>query len=204
MIPGDFDRFAKASLGFAHASDLTCVPDDPGIYAWFAPFQSRADQGVEGLLRSLETAHTHSAPLTEREGVIGEHDIRIRRAAPTFDLAASAIASMDNDLAASDLEYLSVLLLILSVLAPPIYVGMTRTGLRSRLQAHLSGAAFADDLPSSQFAARVRAVSGDPGLLRRCVIVYVPLAARLVAGNAERLLEHALHRLMRPSQSVRG
>jgi len=39
MDPILFDKFTKATIGFAVASDLSDVPEEPGVYAWYLPLR---------------------------------------------------------------------------------------------------------------------------------------------------------------------
>lgn len=204
MFLHDFDGYVKRNLIFALANELDAVPEQPGVYAWFLPFEADATVSVRELMRSLCDGLKASTALTQVEADVGATTVALRMAVPSFDLELQAAQAADQAMTRRQRENLGQLLLALSLLAPPIYVGLARgkRGLRGRLEQHLAGETL-DPQWLGSFHSRVRHVMEDASLLRRCVIACMPLPSGM-PPEATRVLEHILIRVVRPAQSRRG
>ncbi len=208
MIPTLFDQFAKDSIGFAVASDLENVPEEPGVYAWYLPLKGDASSDLLRFLTTLQGNVESSTPATEMSGSGRQRRFTIERNPPVFDLGSPAVQKLSESITPSRLQALANLVLVLSFFSEPIYVGMTEAdkGLRSRLKQHLQSVkSFDEDSKwSGAFRTRIAKVLGDGKFLKQCLVAYMPLPASMLGDDAARVLEHILIRSIRPAQSVRG
>ena len=203
-----FDQTVKQSIWFAVASDLDDVPEEPGIYAWYLPLRGDSNTDLLGYLRSLQSNAESGTPATSIRGESRQRRFVIDRNPPEFDLESEVVRKLSNSMTSSKIQTLANVVLVLSLLAEPIYVGMTEAnkGLRSRLKQHLQSVKLFDQDRSwtGQFRTRVAVALQDPNYLRRCLIAYLPVSSLELGDYATRLLEHILIRTIKPAQSIRG
>lgn len=208
MTPTDFDKFVKGSIGFALASDLNDVPELPGIYAWYLPLKGDTSSDLLHYLKSLQGRLESAVPATEMSAAGQQRHFSVSRNPPSFDLAAPPVQRLAETITSSQLQGLASLILALSFLSEPIYVGMTAAnkGLRSRLGQHLQSVKSFDGDHNwrGQFRTRIAKVLDDKTFLKQCVIAYMPISVSALGDDAPRVLEHILIRTVRPAQSVRG
>lgn len=208
MDPALFDQQVKRSIGFCLASDLEDVPEEPGIYAWYLPMRGDSSSGLLQYLKSLQENIEACSPATSMSGEGRQRRFTLERNPPVFDLGSQAIQILSESLSPSKVQALAKTVLVLSIFAEPIYVGMTEAnkGLRSRLRQHLQSVkSFDHDLRwSGSFRTRIAKVLGESTYLNRCVIAYMPVSSLGFGDNATRLLEHILIRTIRPAQSIRS
>jgi len=208
VTPTLFDKFVKDSIGFAVASDLEDVPDEPGIYAWYLPLKGDDSADLLRYLKNLQTRVESSIPATQISGAGRQRQFTTGRNPPSFDLGAPAVQRLSETITSSKLQVLANLVLVLSFFSEPIYVGMTEAnkGLRSRLKQHLQSVkSFDDDAKwNGEFRTRIAKVLGDGNFLKQCVIAYMPISSTELGDDVPRVLEHILIRTVRPSQSIRG
>lgn len=203
-----FDKGVKKWIGFAKADCIEDVPTTPGIYAWYLPLAGDDTGGLQHFLSTLQSDIKNSAPATRVTGEGRQRMYSIERTPPKFDFASTAIEGLQDELSGTQLEQLAKLVLYLSFLNEPIYIGMTKSeqGLRGRLKQHLQEPkTFEDDEGwHGAFNSRIAKKLSDKTFLRRCVIAFMPIAELELGGNAPRVLEHILIRTIRPAQSERG
>ncbi len=203
-----FDQRVKSSLGFALAAEIEDVPEEPGIYAWYLPMRGDSSGDLLQFLRSLEANVEAAVPATSMSGEGRQRRFILERNPPKFDFNSVAVQKLAGTLSTGKIQTLANVVLVLSFLTEPIYVGMTEAnkGLRSRLKQHLQSVKTFDNDSnwSGAFRSRVAKVLQDPKYLRRCLIVYMPISSLELGEHSIRLLEHILIRTVRPSQSVRG
>lgn len=205
---GIFDSDLKKRFGFVQASEFADIPEGPGIYAWYLPM--RGDDGADLLvfLKSLERSISNFAPVTKLEADGTQRKIYIERNVPEFDLASAPIQRLSTTLSGSQIQQLSKLVLMLSFLTEPFYVGMTdaSNGLKNRIQQHLQSVKTFDEDKrwTGAFRTRIAHVLGEKEALKRCLVAFVTLPEELVGTETARLLEHILIRTISPSQSHRG
>ena len=208
MTPTLFDKFAKDSIGFAVASDLESVPEEPGVYAWYLPLKGDASTDLLRFLSTLQSNVEFSIPATEISGSGRQRRFSIERNPPVFDLGSPAVQNLSESITPSRLQALANLVLVLSFFSEPIYVGMTEAdkGLRSRLKQHLQSVnTFDEDSKwSGSFRTRIAKILNDGKFLKQCLIAYMPLPTSMLGEDSARVLEHILIRSVRPAQSVRG
>lgn len=207
-IHGIFDLDLKTRFGFARASEIEDIPETPGIYAWYLPMKGDDGGDLAFFLSSLERSISKFSPATRLEAEGTQRRIQIERNHPAFDLQLSAIQRLSASLSNSQIQQLAKLVLMLSFLTEPFYVGMTdaSNGLRGRIQNHLQCVKTFDDDSgwTGAFRTRVAQILGEKEALKKCMIAFVTLPDDLAGTEAPRLLEHILIRTVRPSQSKRG
>lgn len=205
---GIFDADLKKRFGFVKASDIDDIPDLPGIYAWYLPMKGDDGGDLAHFLKTLEKSISHFSPVTKIEADGTQRKIQIERNVPEFDLSISPIQRLSASLGNSQIQQVSKLVLMLSFLTEPFYVGMTDTsnGLKNRIQQHLmSVKSFDDDKRwTGAFRTRIAHVLSEKDALKRCLVAFVTLPDELIGTEASRLLEHILIRTVCPSQSRRG
>jgi len=208
MDPTLFDQHVKRSIGFALASDLDDVPEEPGVYAWYLPLRGDSSSDLLIYLKSLQENVEAAIPATTMSGEGRQRRFNLERNPPSFELASPAVQSLSESLSQSKIQALATAVLILSFFSEPIYVGMTDSekGLRSRLKQHLQSVkSFDKDINwHGSFRTRVAHLLNDPKYLSRCLIAYMPVSSFALGEYAPRLLEHILIRTIRPARSVRG
>jgi len=198
-----FDATAKRLLCFYEASDLSEVPELPGIYAWFLPLRGDTSDDFLTFLKSLESGVEKMAELTNIEGQTGQLRVSVRRDNPVLSDAGEHISV--EDLSPRKLQQIASMLLFCSFLTAPIYVGMTDKSLRKRLQSHLLKPDLWDDEGwTGTFRNRVANRIGDTRFLERCLICCLPFDNTDFPKGTVRLFEKLLIRTLRPSQSLRG
>jgi len=206
MLPRDFDRFVHQVIGFARAADLANVPDSPGVYAWFPPVELPAHDTLASSLDALsDNLHQLYHALTSVEGLVGQHQIGVQVAAPSFDTESDAVRALSSEIGDEARESLQAMFLALSFIGGPMYVGMARgtDGLRGRLRGHLTSG-IRDPEWTGNLRARVGNRLDDPSYLRRCVIAFVAMDSLPESARTERFVEHVLLRVFRPWMSKRG
>lgn len=205
---GIFDGDLKKRFGFVQASEASDIPDLPGIYAWYLPMRGDDGADLPVFLTSLEKSIAHFTPVTKLEADGTQRKIHIERNAPEFDLSSAPIQRLASTFSSSQVQQLSKLVLMLSFLTEPFYVGMTdaSNGLKNRIQQHLQSVkSFDEDRRwTGAFRTRIAHVLGEKEALKRCLVAFVTLPEELVGTEASRLLEHILIRTISPSQSQRG
>jgi hypothetical protein len=205
---GIFDGDLKKRFGFVKASESEDIPELPGIYAWYLPMRGDDGTDLPAFLKSLEKSIAHFAPVTKLEADGTQRKLQIERNVPEFDLSSAPIQRLATSLSSSQVQQLSKLVLMLSFLTEPFYVGMTdaSNGLRNRIQQHLQSVrSFDEDKRwTGAFRTRIAHVLGEKEALKRCLVAFVTLPEELVGTDASRLLEHILIRTVSPSQSQRG
>ena len=203
-----FDKFTKSTIGFAVASDLSDVPEEPGVYAWYLPLRGDSSSDLLHFLNSLQKEMAHSVMVTEMTATGQQRKFTVERNPPSFTLASSRIQGLSEKLTSSKLQRLANQVLVLSFFSEPIYVGMTegQGGLRSRLKQHLQSVnSFDSDKAwTGDFRTRMAKLLGQSDYLKRCLILYMPLCYEDFGADIPRMLEHILIRTIRPSQSVRS
>ncbi len=207
MIPTDFDKFVKNSIGFAVASDLSEVPEEPGIYAWYLPLKGDTGSDLLHYLKSLQGRVESSVAVTEMSASGQQRNFSVSRNPPSFNLAAPPVQRLAETITSSQLQGLANLVMALSFFSEPIYVGMTAAnkGLKSRLGQHLQSVKSFEDVNwRGQFRTRIVKLLNDKNFLKQCVIAYMPISASALGDDAPRVLEHVLIRTIRPAQSFRG
>ncbi len=205
---GIFDGDLKKRFGFVKASESEDIPELPGIYAWYLPMRGDDGSDLPAFLRSLEKSVSHYAPVTMLEGNGAQRRIQIERNVPEFDVSSAPLQRLTESIGSSQVQQISKLVLMLSFLTEPFYVGMTDSsnGLRNRIQQHLQSVkSFDEDKRwTGSFRTRIAHVLGEKEALKRCLVAFVTLPEELVGTDATRLLEHILIRTVCPSQSKRG
>lgn len=198
------DEDVKRLMGYAEASDLSEVPDEPGIYAWFLPLRGDTSGDAVSFVRSLCLGLEKGLALSEAQAAVGSLDIVARRG---IDDPRDAVLTRASDkLTSHQLQKVARLLLCCSFLSSPVYVGMTsKQGLRTRLQQHLAKpSTLSDGNWLRDFRSRAAAKTGLDTYLRQCVIAYACFREEELPAEAIRLAEHVLIRTARPAQSVAG
>lgn len=205
---GIFDGDLKKRFGFVKAAEFEDIPELPGIYAWYLPMRGDDGSDLPAFLRSLEKSISHYAPVTKLEANGAQRRIQIERNVPEFDVTSAPLQRLTESLSSSQVQQLSKLVLMLSFLTEPFYVGMTDSsnGLRNRIQQHLQSVkSFDEDKQwTGTFRTRIAHVLEEKEALKRCLVAFVTLPDELVGTDAARLSEHILIRTVCPSQSKRG
>ncbi len=198
------DDDVKRLVGFAEAADLSEVPDEPGIYAWFLPLRGDTSGDAASFVRSVCLGLEEGLPLSEAEAAVGTLDVVARRGMD--ELCDATLSRASAALTSHQVQKMARLVLCCSFLSSPIYVGMTRKqGLRTRLQQHLAKPrALSDGRWLRDFRSRSAAKTGLATYLRRCVIAYACFRKEEYPVEAIRLIEHVLIRTVRPAQSEAG
>lgn len=149
-----------------------------------------------------------SAPATEVSGKGRQRHFSVRRNSPLFKLDAETILKLDSELTSSSLQILSKLVLFLSFMSEPIYIGMTKgaEGLRGRLTQHLAAPKDFDDNAewNGAFNSRIAATLDDPSYLKQCLIAYLPVPTEELGDDTPRIIEHILIKTICPALSRRG
>lgn len=193
---------AKRFLHFAKASEVDEIPDVPGIYAWYTPLRGDDSGTLRDYLNSLEASFDRYAPLKRLRLEGKQKTFQVDATKPSF--SQNYVDELSGTLASTDVQVLSKLVLILSFLSEPFYIGKTDSSLRGRIKSHLgSPDSFDDDNLRNVLKNRVFAQT-DSRVLQQCLIAYVPLEADASAHSLPRLLEHVLLRIIQPTQSVKG
>jgi hypothetical protein len=205
-----FDHLVKTRLGFALASQIDSVPDRPGIYAWYIPLKGDDSGTLLNFVADLQTTLSQYACLSELAAVGAQRRVLISRNCPS-DEPSEADTILSNGLSNETVQIIAQLMLVMSFLAEPVYVGMTfqQGGLRARLRSHLQNSKdLFDDDPgwTGSFRNRAAQALGVQDGLRNCLIAYLTLPESFPLENADlvRFLERQLIRYVRPAQNRRS
>ncbi len=171
------------------------------------PLHGDTSQDLFEFLKTLERNVNRFTPATALSGASKQSLFSVERKPPAFDYSSATVANLASALTPSKLQSLASAVLILSLFAEPIYVGMTAAeqGLRGRLKQHLQSVDSFDAGAdwSGAFRTRMASVLRDSTLLSRCVVAYMPMSAFDLGEHAARLLEQVLIRIVRPAQNIR-
>ena len=207
---GSFDHTVKTYFGFARADEIDHVPESPGVYAWYIPLRGDDSGSLLEFLGDLHNTLKDYVPLTALGAVGAQRSISIERNSPEF-LPTDAEETLSRELANESIQAVAQLMLVMSFLAEPVYVGMTRQkgGLRARLKSHLQNprTLFDEDQAwTGSFSSRAAEVLGRPDGLNGCLVAYISLPKSNVLRDKRviRLLERQLIRFIRPAQNRRS
>lgn len=205
-----FDQLVKTHLGFALASQIDSIPDQPGIYAWYIPLKGDDSDTLVNFVADLQTTLSKYAVLSEMAAVGAQRRVLISRNCPT-DEPTEEDKTLSRGLSNETVQLISQLMLVMSFLAEPVYVGMTfqQGGLRARLRSHLQHprGLFDDDSGwTGSFRNRAAQALGVQDGLRNCLVAYLtlPEGFPLESPGLVRFLERQLIRYVRPAQNRRS
>lgn len=205
-----FDHLVKTHLGFALASQVDSVPDRPGIYAWYIPLKGDDSGTLLDYVTALQATLGRYVSLSEMAAVGAQRHVLISRNYPT-DEPTEADRALSNGVSNETVQLIFQLMLVMSFLAEPVYVGMTfqQGGLRARLRSHLQNPRelFEDDSGwSGSFRSRAARALGVGDGLRNCLIAYLTLPEGFPLNSPDlvRFLERQLIRYVRPAQNRRA
>jgi len=205
---GIFDQSLKSRIGFAIASDLSDVPNEPGIYAWYLPLKGDDSGGLMDFLKSLESNLKRMIPATEVSGEGRQLCFRVRRNAPRFQLNSKPILRLEEEMGSRGLQNLASLIRFLSILSEPVYIGMTNgeEGLKGRLTQHLQTPSRfdSDERWNGAFNSRIAKILNDRSVLTQCLVAYLPIPTDEIGESAPRVIEHILITTICPALSRRG
>jgi hypothetical protein len=204
---GSFDQTVKTYFGFARADEIEHVPEVPGVYAWYIPLRGDDSGSLLEFLADLHNTLKDYVPLTALGAESAQRVISIERHAPNF-APTETEETLSQQLANESVQAIAQLMLAMSFLAEPVYVGMTRQkgGLRARLKSHLQNprTLFDDDQGwTGSFRSRAAEALGRPDGLSGCLVAYIslPRSETLRDERVIRLLERHLIRFIRPAQN---
>ena len=123
----------KSSFGFTLAADIEDVPEEPGIYAWYLPMRGDSSGDLLQYLRSLEENVETGIPATSMSGEGRQRRFVLERNPPKFNLNSAEVQKLSGTLSTSKIQTLASVVLVLSFLTEPIYVGMTEANKGLRL-----------------------------------------------------------------------
>jgi hypothetical protein len=205
---GIFDLDIKARIGFARASDIEDMPESPGIYAWYLPLRGDDGGDLITFLKTLEKNTELYTPVTNLAATGTQRQIQIERNPPRFEYDSPTLQRLASTTSSHQIQSIANIVLMLSFLSEPFYIGMTDSsfGLRGRIKQHLASVNLfdADNSWTGAFRTRVAKTLQQKDALKRCLIAYFTLPEELESGEAARLLEHILIRTIKPAQSKRG
>jgi hypothetical protein len=205
---GLFDKTLKNTIGFASASDLSEVPSEPGIYAWYLPLKGDDSGSLLNYLNSLQNGIEKMTPATEVSGTGRQRRFTVSRNPPYFKIGSEYIQKLDSEINNAGVQKIANTILLLSFFTEPIYIGMTKAneGLNIRLKQHLQNVKSFDDNEqwNGKFSSRIATVLDDPKILKQCFIAFMPISDEDLNENAPRLIEHILIKTISPSMSKRG
>jgi hypothetical protein len=205
---GLFDRSLKTRIGFTRASDISDVPNEPGIYAWYLPLSGDDSGNLLGFLKSLQGNLERTSPATEVSGAGRQRHFSVKRNPPAFHMDSEPVLRLDEHIGKSGLQALSRLVLFLSFLSEPIYIGMTKgsEGIKGRLAQHLQspGSFDSDASWNGAFNSRISTILNDASILKQCLIAYLPIPSGEIGDDAPRVIEHILIKTICPAMARRG
>jgi len=177
MYLPNIDALIKHGISFDWG-EIAESPEEPGIYAWFLPNLGGPSPTLGKLFAPVQKQLDQTSALTEVTGRVGTSRLSIRQSVSAEKWEAR-LPDTEWPFSRIQVESVANLLLALSVLSLPIYIGMTegQNGLRERLRRHIDGRFIvsAGDPLLENCASKSARILNNPRTLKKCVVACVKI-----------------------------